>query len=773
MNAHNPPQTNAQAALALAAAGIAIFPCGPNKRPIFKGWRTDSTCDIATVIKTWRAHPNALIGLDCGKSRLVAVDLDRHGNGDGVSPFHDKFGHPEDFGAPIIATPNDGAHIFFKAPEGMTIRNSASKLAGGIDVRGDGGYAIGVGSTLPDGRGWRHGFGPELPEAFDAGTLPVLPQAIIDAILVSQKPEKPQEAPRGSSSTPSAGDGSRERSWALAKLSAREKELAQTREGGRNQALNDAAYSLGRVVARNWISESEARAALEAACVANGLWQSDGQPQCRKTIDSGLRAGMARPHEDLPEREAAQVVDEDALRSGEEMIQDKIARASTRESSLDDEDADDAPLSPAPVADRDELPDHLTHPPGVLGKIIDYIVDSAQRPNRIIATGASIAVLATVIGRRVAGPTKSGTHIYCAALAPSAAGKDHPQKRAADLLRAVNDRLVGPGEFTSQNALVRFMTGQQLSLCVIDEFGAYLGRICHSRASTWERNTTKSLREYWGSSFETVAPMAWATCATDPIKWPALSILGSSTHDEFFSALSSKEAVNGFLNRFLMVATMSKVVVVDEPSASKNEIPQPIIDTLVSLYSHCVGDTDDPITNKLIADQSLLDANRQIPIAWGDASVRAEFRALEKLALDKAENATIGELYGRTAEMALRLATIHAVSRAGLRAKVTSEDFAWGRELAMWSANTMAREASMRLADNESQARAKHVLRVIYEAGGTIKHRDLNRKLAHRLKPSDLRDTILSLQNSGEIGERRTQNPKGGPAIVTYVTRRQ
>jgi hypothetical protein len=303
MNAHNPPQTTAQAALALAAAGMAIFPCSKEKRPLFKGWREDSTSDIATVIKTWRAHPYALIGVDCGKSGLVIIDLDRHGDGDGISPFHELFGHPEGFGAPIIATPNDGAHIYFKAPEGMTIRNSASKLAGGIDVRGVGGYVIAPGSTLPDGRRWRQGFGPDLAEAFEASKLPVLPQAIIDATLAAQKPEKPREAPQPNNGPQPAGDGSRERSWALAKLSAREKELAQTRAGGRNQALNDAAYSLGRVVARNWLSESEVRAALEAACVANGLWQSDGPAQCRKTIESGLYAGIASPHEDLPERE--------------------------------------------------------------------------------------------------------------------------------------------------------------------------------------------------------------------------------------------------------------------------------------------------------------------------------------------------------------------------------------------------------------------------------------------------------------------------------------
>lgn len=128
-------------------------------------------------------------------------------------------------------------------------------------------------------------------------------------------------------------------------------------------------------------------------------------------------------------------------------------------------DADDPPDPTLPSSDRDELPDHLTQPAGLLGEIVDFIVASAQRPSPPLALGAAICVVGTIIGRRVAGPTKSGTHQYVAMLAPSAAGKDHPLKRACDLIRLANDRLVGPGEFTSQQGLLRWMTDSPLSLC--------------------------------------------------------------------------------------------------------------------------------------------------------------------------------------------------------------------------------------------------------------------------------------------------------------------
>jgi hypothetical protein len=462
--------------------------------------------------------------------------------------------------------------------------------------------------------------------------------------------------------------------------------------------------------------------------------------------------------------------DEEISRIGNQIAEGLIARRvgvvePEPEPEIGSDDADDTP-QPAPAADRDELPDHLTRPPGVLGWIIEWIVASAQRPNRVLAVGAAICILGTLIGRRVAGPTKSGTHLYIAMLAPSAAGKDHPIKRACDLVRLVNDRLIGPGEFSSQQGLLRWMADSPLSLCTFDEIGSFISRICNPRGGNWEKGLTKQFREFWGSSFDIVQGTHSAQFSTAPIKWPALSLLGVSTPGEFFDGLSSKEAANGFLNRFLLLSTARKPEYVDEPSVDKSEVPSMIEETLNSLYQSCMGDAF--LIEKEMKDTSLLNKSKQIQIEWESVDVKVEYLALMRVIDKKIDNALIGELYGRTAEMAVRLATIHAVSRDGLRAAVTHDDFAWGRELAMWSADTMAREASLRLADNETQARAKRVHRIIYEAGGTIKHRDLHRKLGQSIPLRDLRDIITSLKESGEIGERVSRPPKGGTPTSTY-----
>ena len=70
-------------------------------------------------------------------------------------------------------------------------------------------------------------------------------------------------------------------------------------EGGRNPALNAAAYDLGRLVGAGVLAEDEASASLEAAGVAAGL----PLREVRSTIRSGLKAGKGKPAK-LPDIDA-------------------------------------------------------------------------------------------------------------------------------------------------------------------------------------------------------------------------------------------------------------------------------------------------------------------------------------------------------------------------------------------------------------------------------------------------------------------------------------
>jgi Bifunctional DNA primase/polymerase, N-terminal len=149
-------QDNLGAALALASAGIKVFPAGADKRPLLKGWQDVATSD-ADTIRTWWDHVHAIPAIPCGQNNLLVIDCDRHNGGaDSVAAFKSLVAA---HGAlprqvPLVKTPNGGLHVYFKQSNGEALGNGRGSLPPGIDVRGAGGFVVGPGARLPDGRGW-------------------------------------------------------------------------------------------------------------------------------------------------------------------------------------------------------------------------------------------------------------------------------------------------------------------------------------------------------------------------------------------------------------------------------------------------------------------------------------------------------------------------------------------------------------------------------------------------------------------------------------------
>jgi hypothetical protein len=284
---------NLTAALALAAAGVKIFPAGADKRPLFRQWQEIATTDRDIISGWWRGVPYALPAIPCGANGLLVIDLDRHGNGsDGVSSFNALVARHGALppGVPMVKTPNDGLHLYFRQPPGEPLGNSRGNLPAGCDVRGAGGFVIGPGAVLPDGRSWtRVAERPPVTRAVDL--------AWIEGIL-----RRPAEPPRKDHPAEEISD-QRGRAYAEQALHEIEAELAITREGERNERLYRAAFRLGTMAARGWLAESEIRNALHRGCEANGLIKDDGRPAFQRTLDSGLADGLKAPHEDLRNRE--------------------------------------------------------------------------------------------------------------------------------------------------------------------------------------------------------------------------------------------------------------------------------------------------------------------------------------------------------------------------------------------------------------------------------------------------------------------------------------
>jgi hypothetical protein len=146
-----------QVALGYAGLGWSVFPlhsvreggtctCGgdcpsPAKHPRTKDGFKSASTDQKTVTEFWDQWPDANIGVRTGRvSGVFVVDVDEAKGAD-LDKLFKRFGGEENWRT-LTCTTGRGRHFYFRLPTGVEVRNSASKLALSVDVRGEGGYVV-------------------------------------------------------------------------------------------------------------------------------------------------------------------------------------------------------------------------------------------------------------------------------------------------------------------------------------------------------------------------------------------------------------------------------------------------------------------------------------------------------------------------------------------------------------------------------------------------------------------------------------------------------
>ena len=140
------PNQTLRTALDLAKLGFHILPVQSGKKtPAVKGepdgpkWGATNDPDLLTVL-FGRGELN--LGIACGPSSLVVLDLDVKNDADGIAWLDGQVARHGELPNTIEArTPSGGRHVYFAAPD-FPVGNSAGKIAPGVDIRADGGYVV-------------------------------------------------------------------------------------------------------------------------------------------------------------------------------------------------------------------------------------------------------------------------------------------------------------------------------------------------------------------------------------------------------------------------------------------------------------------------------------------------------------------------------------------------------------------------------------------------------------------------------------------------------
>jgi hypothetical protein len=139
-------------ALALASRGLAVFPCRPwDKRPATANGLKDATTDHEKIGQWWLTEPQFNVAIATGAvSKIFVVDVDGL---DAEGALRNLEAEHGELPATVEAITARGRHLYFKTPE-AAVRNTAGKIAPGLDTRGTGGYVLSPPSIHPSGRAY-------------------------------------------------------------------------------------------------------------------------------------------------------------------------------------------------------------------------------------------------------------------------------------------------------------------------------------------------------------------------------------------------------------------------------------------------------------------------------------------------------------------------------------------------------------------------------------------------------------------------------------------
>lgn len=232
-------------------------------------------------------------------------------------------------------------------------------------------------------------------------------------------------------------------------------------------------------------------------------------------------------------------------------------------------------------------------PPGLVGKLAQFIYAQAPRPVPEIALAGALGLVAGIVGRsyNISG---TGLNQYVLLLAPTGTGKEAIASGIDKLMAAVIKTVpasvdfIGPGEIASSQALIKYMSKQAVSfVSLVGEFGLQLQQMGAVNAPSHLLGLRRMLLDLYNKSGEgkVLRPSIYSDREknTAAVTAPAFTLLGESTPEKFYEALHEGMIYEGLLPRFTTIEYHG-----ERPPLNVNHIhAQPSFDVIEMLATLC------------------------------------------------------------------------------------------------------------------------------------------------------------------------------------------
>ena len=193
---------------------------------------------------------------------------------------------------------------------------------------------------------------------------------------------------------------------------------------------------------------------------------------------------------------------------------------------------------------------------GFLGDVINYSMESFTYNKKTLAFCAGLALLSTLVGRKVQGTDGTRTNIYLLALADSGVGKDSGRKLNNSILDQVGMSSCSGDTFASGAGLQDELFVNRVKLYQSDEFDYLLKQIKSGMAGS--ETLVSELLTIYSSAGGTKKMRSKAKTVDDKatfnvIDQPHLTIYGTAVPEHFYNAVTETMLSNGLFARMLVL----------------------------------------------------------------------------------------------------------------------------------------------------------------------------------------------------------------------------
>ena len=380
--------------------------------------------------------------------------------------------------------------------------------------------------------------------------------------------------------------------------------------------------------------------------------------------------------------------------------------------------------------------DPHTPPDGTLGELAKFILHTAHRQVHEIALAGAVGWMAGVCGGAY-NVNGAGLNLYIAMLAESGVGKS-AVKNAFGLIRSAMladyvdkfGQFYGPGDFASGPGLMRVLAAQRSFVSVIGEFGVWLEEMGGVKPNPVRQSLRRALLDLYlcsgaNGTYEGTAN-AKLEHSTVLIEQPCVSLIGETTPDVFYDAMSDNQIKDGFLARFIIFEYIGAI-----PYANENKMTALPADLRRDLQRLSL------LATAHLASKGSL--NVGVP-----PNIALQMAALDRFCVDRANSApskSIAAVWNRVVGNIWKIAALVAIGAKYYEPVIDDTALHWAiAYVAHSSGKLIGKLDSGEVAGSLSEKQYAELMRVLRE----FPNMEASSLASYRLKPANIAHNICN-----------------------------